>query len=200
MSIKWTLVTRKLNTLIPYPSNPRILTEKGMADLSKSIAKFGLAEPLIINQDGTIIGGHGRYYTLQKQGIKQADCYIPDRMLNKKEVDELNIRLNKNIAGTWDMDILANEFELPDLTDWGFNGKELGIIDEIEMPVLKDGDREPFQQMTFTLSDEQVNVIKAKMAQAKKTEDFKYCETYGNENGNGNALYFIVASYGNEHS
>lgn len=57
---------------------------------------------------------------------------------------------------------------------------------------LADGDRDPFQQMTFTLADEQAEFIKNKIAEAKKTEEYKYLETFGNENGNGNALYLLI--------
>lgn len=62
--------------------------------------------------------------------VKEVDVYIPDRDLTEAEVDELNIRLNKN-TGTWDYDLLANEFELSDLIDWGFTSEELlGSIDD----------------------------------------------------------------------
>lgn len=126
--ISWKIEKRKLDQLNPYEHNPRKLTDKGMADLKRSIDKFGLAEPIIINQDNTIIGGHARYFTLLKMdNITSIDCYVPDRMLTPKEVQELNIRLNKNIAGEFDFDILANEFELPDLLEWGFKEKELDL-------------------------------------------------------------------------
>jgi len=57
---------------------------------------------------------------------------------------------------------------------------------------LPDGDKEPFQQMTFTLADEQAEFIKAKLADLKKSEEFMYIETFGNENSNGNALYLAL--------
>ena len=98
-----------------------------MADLHKSIDKFGLAEPIVINTDGVVIGGHARLLALKEKGTKEFDCYIPDRKLTEKELQELNVRLNKNIAGEFDFDILANEFELTDLLDWGFEEKELDL-------------------------------------------------------------------------
>jgi hypothetical protein len=60
---------------------------------------------------------------------------------------------------------------------------------------LKDGDKEPFQQMTFTLADEQATVIKNAIDDIKGTDEYKYAETMGNENINGNALYLIVATW-----
>jgi hypothetical protein len=71
----------------------------------------------------------------------------------------------------------------------------MGDIETSDTFTLPDGDRAPFQQMTFTLADEQATIIKNAIADIKQTEEYKYCETMGNENGNGNALYLIVASW-----
>ena len=60
---------------------------------------------------------------------------------------------------------------------------------------LPDGDKAPFQHMTFTLADEQAEVIKNALNDIKATEEYKYAETMGNENSNGNALYLIVATW-----
>ena len=49
--------------------------------------------------------------------------------------------------------------------------------------------------MTFTLADEQATVIKNAIDDIKATDEYKYAETMGNENSNGNALYLIVASW-----
>lgn len=127
--MKWQLVTRKLTELEPYKLNPRKITEKGLSDLTKSIKKFGLAEPIVINTNNVIIGGHARFFVLQQQGIETCECYTPDRQLTDKEMQELNIRLNKNIAGEFDYDILANDFGLSDLLEWGFEKFELGMFE-----------------------------------------------------------------------
>ena len=63
------------------------------------------------------------------------------------------------------------------------------------MPELKDGDKEPFQQITFTLADNQANFIQEKLSEIKKSDTFKYIETFGNQNGNGNALYTIFQEW-----
>lgn len=130
--MKWNLKKIKVSELKENPKNPRRLTEKGLKDLEQSIKKFGVAEPLVINTDFSICGGHGRKKILERLGITEVDCYLPSKKLTEKEFDELNIRLNKNIAGEFDFDILANEFELPDLLDWGFEEYELAIDKNFE--------------------------------------------------------------------
>ncbi|MGV6816087.1 MAG: hypothetical protein ACWA44_02315 [Thiotrichales bacterium] len=62
--------------------------------------------------------------------------------------------------------------------------------DDFDLP---DGDREPFQQMTFGLADEQAEYIKQAISEIKKSDEFRYMETLGNENSNGNALYLLVS-------
>lgn len=129
MSIKWTPQNKLLSELKPYHKNPRIITGKKLDDLKKSLKKFGLADVITINTDGTIIGGHARYYSLVDAGETIAMCLVPDRELNEKEVEELNIRLNKNIAGDWDHEILANQFDMDELKQWGFEDYEFGGFD-----------------------------------------------------------------------
>jgi hypothetical protein len=131
--INWTLQQFNIDELTDYYKNPRSLSEKEFKQLKTSLDKFGMIDKPIVNADSahTIIGGHQRKHVLEETGVKEIECWIPDRELSDKEVEELNIRLNKN-TGSWDFDLLANEFELDDLLDWGFSEKELGIHPDID--------------------------------------------------------------------
>ena len=126
--INWTLQTFNLDELTDYYKNPRSLTEKEFKQLKTSLDKFGMIDKPIVNLDAgnTIIGGHQRKHVLEAEGVKEVECWVPDRLLTEREVEELNIRLNKN-TGSWDFDTLANEFELDDLLDWGFDKGELDL-------------------------------------------------------------------------
>ena len=57
---------------------------------------------------------------------------------------------------------------------------------------LDDGDKPPYQQITFTLADEQAKIIKEALLKLKSSEEFAVVETYGNENSNGNLLFTLV--------
>ena len=128
--IKWHNEKRAIRDLIPYEANPRQITDKQAKDLKASLAKFGIADPIIINTDNMIIGGHQRKKILETllgyDPDYQIDVRVPDRELSIDEARELNVRLNKNVAD-WDFDILANNFELDDLLDWGFDKQELDL-------------------------------------------------------------------------
>ena len=189
--------TKKLSDLKPAPYNPRCSTKKQEKHLQESLSKFGVVEPIIFNkQTGYIVGGHFRVRELKKLGYKEVECVIVD--LNEADEKELNIRLNAN-TGEWDWEMLKTEWCGQELESWGldiptFDG--VSLSDEFgEDFSLKDGDKAPFQQMTFTLADEQAEQIKNAIADIKKTEEYKYAETMGNENSNGNALYLIIMQW-----
>lgn len=122
--MKWNLETCPIKDLKDYSKNPRKLTHEQAAHLQISLEKFGLIDKPIINTDNTIIGGHQRVRLLKKMGHKEVECWIADQQLTDKEVEELNIRHNKN-KGSWDWEILANEWEPLDLMQWGFNEEEI---------------------------------------------------------------------------
>ena len=126
----------KINKLKPATYNPRQISTKQYKDLEESIDKFGLVDPIIVNKDMTIIGGHQRYkiWTEKARQSNVDDITIPCVVLelNKEEERELNIRLNKS-GGEWDFDLLSN-FEIEELKDWGFKEIELGLnIDKIDI-------------------------------------------------------------------
>ena len=126
--ITWTLHTYQLAELTDYFKNPRSLSKVQFDQLKTSLDKFGIIDKPIVNLDPahTVIGGHQRLHVLRAEGVKECECWIPSRLLTEREVEELNIRLNKN-TGAWDFDVLANSWELPDLLEWGFNEKELQL-------------------------------------------------------------------------
>ena len=119
----------EINKLKPATYNPRQISTKQFKDLKASIKKFGLVDPIIINKDNTVVGGHQRLKICKELKHIETDCVVLD--LSKEEERELNIRLNKN-TGEFDMDILANEFDIDNLVDWGFKHIDLDInIDKI---------------------------------------------------------------------
>lgn len=151
--MEWKLEKRKISDLKLNEKNPRKLNQSDAIQLTKSITKFGVCEPIVINWDGTVIGGHQRLRILKKLGHKDVDVYLPSEPLSETETDELNIRLNKN-SGSWDYDILANQWNVTDLIDWGFSLEELHVE---EIPPSEEGDEEEKKKrkatMTITFQD-----------------------------------------------
>jgi hypothetical protein len=108
---------------------------------------------------------------------------------------EFVVKDNVNF-GEWDWDLLANEWNSVELEDWGMdNWQNMDDIETSDAFSLPDGEKEPFQQQTYTLADKQVEFIKEAIKEIRQTEEFKYVETFGNENSNGNALYLLVSQW-----
>lgn len=128
--ITWHIEKRNIDELKPHPDNARIFTEKGMADLKKSINSIGMAQPINITLDNTVLSGHARLMALKDQGVTEVDVYVPSRELTAKEQQEVLIRMNANIAGIFDWDKAANIFEMDDLTDWGCEIPDMDVKDE----------------------------------------------------------------------
>lgn len=133
---KWTLRTVPINDVFPNPDNPRIFREKEMKELRESMEKFGVAEPIVANPDGMLIGGHARLEILRQDGVETVDVYFPDKALNKKQADELMVRLNKNVAGVFDEQKLNLLFSPEELFAIGFERYELGLEIPDEKPFV----------------------------------------------------------------
>lgn len=122
--VKWTLTHLPIKSLKDHPKNPRQIGKEQFERLGKLIDKFGLIDKPIVNADFVIIGGHQRIRYLKKQKIKFVECWLSERQLDDKEVEELMIGVNK-IHGSFDFDVLANLFDPVDLLTWGFSEQEL---------------------------------------------------------------------------
>jgi len=194
----------KIDDLIGAEYNPRKLSPEQKKTIKDSITRFGLVDPVLVNinkeRKGIIIGGHQRTMIARELGFKKMPCIELDLTLEKEK--ELNVRLNKN-TGDFDFDLLSEHFGESELISWGFAEDEVEFfeMDEDEFGEdfdLPDGDKEPFQQITYTLADEQAEYIKNIISDIKQTEEYKYIETFGNENSNGNALYLIATKWGEQ--
>ena len=122
-----------LKELKPAAYNPRKKLKKGDKEYEKikqSLLKFGYVDPIIVNEDLTVIGGHQRLTVLKDLDYETAKCVIVD--LPKEDEKALNIALNK-ITGQWDDALLADL--LLDLQESDFNldltGFEPPEIDDI---------------------------------------------------------------------
>lgn len=109
----------KIADLVPASYNPRKKLKPGDKEYEKiknSITEFGYVEPVIVNSDMTIIGGHQRVTVLSDLGYTEIDCIVIDIDKNKEKA--LNIALNK-ITGEWNKELLADLIK--DLQDSDFD-------------------------------------------------------------------------------
>ena len=123
----------KINSLIPASYNPRKKLKPGDAEYEKiknSITEFGYVDPIIVNSDMTIIGGHQRWSVLKALGYDEVDCVVIE--IDKTKEKALNIALNK-VTGEWNKELLADLIkDLQSLDyDVSMTGFEPPEIDEL---------------------------------------------------------------------
>lgn len=126
--------TLPLVELRPAAYNPRKAlkpSDKEYQKIKNSIQEFGYVEPIIVNHDMTVIGGHQRLTVLKDLGYTEAQCVVL-HIEDEAKAKALNIALNK-ISGEWNEQLLADL--LVDLQDAQFNldltGFEAPEIDQL---------------------------------------------------------------------
>lgn len=131
--IIWKLEVKQIKHLVKHSKNPRTLTRQQFEHIEKSLKRFGLIDKPCVNLDNTIIGGHQRIEVLKHNKIKEVECWIPNRQLEEKDLDDLNLILNR-VHGDFDYDELANHYSVPDLLECGFNVEEIQYdpIEDVE--------------------------------------------------------------------
>jgi hypothetical protein len=194
------IIEVKVGEIKANPNNPRIIKDDKFKKLVKSIQDFPemlKLRPIVVNDDMVVLGGNMRLKACKEAGLKMIPI-IKANQLTEQQQKEFIVKDNVGY-GEWDWDDLANNWDAEQLTDWGLDIGGFNNVEDLgESFTLADGDKAPFQQMTFTLADQQAEVIKNAIDEIKKTEEYKYCETFGNENSNGNSLYLIIANITNQ--
>lgn len=129
-----TWISLSIDSLKPAAYNPRKKLKKGDKEyekIKKSIVEFGYVDPIIVNFDGTVIGGHQRLTVLSDLGYKEVQC-VQVQIKDENKVKALNVALNK-ITGAWNEELLADL--MVDLQDADFNldltGFEAPEIDQL---------------------------------------------------------------------
>lgn len=190
--------------LKPHPQNPNKHSDEQIALLAKNIRHLGWRHPIIVSKlTGYIVAGHARLQAAQVLNLasvpvdeqnfaseteERAYLIADNRIAELAEIQSQQIKdlLQELDTGEVDMDLTGyTEAEIERLMTQ-FH------VDEVGAPELKDGDRAPFRQATFTLHDEQWEKVEAAITKAKAEGGG---QSAVNENSNGNALAWICGRF-----
>jgi len=199
----------KVSELIPDDKNFNKGSEFGQGLIEKSFEKFGAGRSILIDKNNKIIAGNKsteNYGALGGQDVIVVESDGKQLIAVKRTDIDLDTPQGRELALAdnatakanivWAEDVIASELGVEVAESWGVNANSVSDSDDFGTDfTLPEGDKAPFQQMTFTLADEQAEQIKNAIADIKQTEEYKYAETMGNENSNGNALYLIVMQW-----
>jgi ParB-like chromosome segregation protein Spo0J len=123
-----------VSKLNPATYNPRKISRQMLKSLKATITEFGMVDPLVVNKDMTIIGGHQRFKACVELGFTEMPCVVLDLMKSKEKA--LNLALNK-VTGEWNrpkLEKLLKEIEAIDIEFTGFDEEEIAkLIEDINI-------------------------------------------------------------------
>ena len=184
------------------PRNPRKISKKNLEKLKKSVQDapemLRLRELIVVpHGDGyVVIAGNQRLEAAKAVGMESLPCKVLPADTDPAKLREYAIKDNLPF-GEDDWEVIASDWDTAELEEWGMSVPDewkANPDDFCEDFTLPDGEK-GFATMTFTLSNEQWRIIEKAIKDAKKMEEYKYVETFGNTNSNGNALYLIITQW-----
>lgn len=127
---------RQLDKLIPYARNSRTHSDTQVAQIAASIKEWGWTTPILVDEEGTIIAGHGRTLAARKLGLAEVPVMVARGWseAQKKAYVIADNQLAMN-AG-WDTELLA--VELKELGELGFELDLIGFDDKALANFLND--------------------------------------------------------------
>lgn len=112
-----------INKVFPNPTNPRTIKEGKFKKLVNSIQEFPEMlelRPIVVSKDMEILGGNMRYQACKEVGLKEVYIIKADK-LTDKQIEEFIVKDNVGF-GEWDWDVLANDWDVKELEEWGLDG------------------------------------------------------------------------------
>ena len=95
----------------PYSKNAKKHPKKQIEQVAASIKEFGMHQPIVVDKDGVIIVGHGRYEALKHLGMEITDDMIRVADLTEKQANAYRLADNKLNESEWDMPLVIEELK-----------------------------------------------------------------------------------------
>jgi ParB-like chromosome segregation protein Spo0J len=130
----------KIKDIKTNPNNPRVIKDDKFHKLCESIKTFPKMlelRPIVVNDDMVVLGGNMRLKALKHLGLTEAPV-IKASELTEEQQRQFIIKDNVGF-GEWDWDMLANEWDTSELSDWGLEvwqpqtEADYSILDDINL-------------------------------------------------------------------
>lgn len=129
----------KISEIKLNPNNPRLIKDDKFAKLVKSVKEFPEMldiRPIVVNSDMIILGGNMRFRAAKEAGIKELPVIVADNLTEEQQKEFL---IKDNVSGgEWDWDMLANEWDNEELTEWGLDIPNFAT--DVDYSILDDED------------------------------------------------------------
>jgi hypothetical protein len=168
-----------IGTIIPNPKNPRIIKDDKFKKLVKSIQEFPQMlelRPIVVDGNMVVLGGNMRLKACIAAGLKEVPIIVADQLTDAQKAEFI---IKDNVGfGEWDWDLLANEWEVKDLFNWGVDIPSAYFDDDKEPEFDKDMLDEALdgyinskvKQITLYFDNQQYEYVLNKLEQIAKEE------------------------------
>mgnify|MGYP003648757023 FL=1 len=120
---------KKVSDLIPYVNNSRTHSDEQTTQIASSIKEFGFTNPVLIDESGGLIAGHGRLMAAKKLDLKEVPCIVLSGLTESQKKAYIITDNQLPLNAGWDLDKL--KLEIDTLSEMDFNLDLLGFDDQM---------------------------------------------------------------------
>jgi hypothetical protein len=161
--------TVKISDIKSNPNNPRLIKDDKFQKLVNSIKGFPKMleiRPIVVNADMVVLGGNMRLKACKEAGLKEIPIIFADD-LTEEQQKEFIIKDNVGF-GEWDWDMIANEWDVEQIEEWGLDVFNFDAENETDYSEKnKEFDANDFENQKYTIklefTEEDYNLVKEKI-------------------------------------
>lgn len=142
--MKMDIISAHINEITPYPKNAKKHPPEQIKQIADSIMKFGFNQSIVVDKDGVIIVGHGRYEAAKLMKLNEVPIVILD--LSEEQARAYRLADNKLNESDWDIDLAIEELKLlsPEMLELtGFDKDTIDLNFNFQNQELNPDETEP---------------------------------------------------------
>ncbi len=160
------VVKRSVQELIPYERNPKIHSEQQIQQIADSIREWGWTVPVVIDESGNVLAGHGRLFAAESIGIEEVPCVVASNWSEEQKKAYIIADNKVQENSSWDFSLLSEEIN--NLSENGFDLEKLGLS-EADINLLQN--LSPDEEFKFDYDDVVPDVSDVSSSEPSKTTD-----------------------------
>ena len=185
----------ELDKIKMYVNNAKKHPQDQIEQIKKSIQEFGNNDPIAIDENNTIIEGHGRYLALKQLGYKTAECIRIENLTDEQKRAYILVHNKLTMNTGFDIDKLSEELSKITGIDMGFYNFDIYDSKEVEaLQVDAGAEKENSYSIVLTLTEEQYQAV---MEASEIIENSKKeLHNFGNPNKRSNLINEVIYEWG----
>ncbi len=185
----------ELNKIKMYENNAKKHPQEQIEQIKKSIQEFGNNDPIAIDENNTIIEGHGRYLALKQLGYKTAECIRISNLTDEQKRAYILVHNKLTMNTGFDIDKLNEELKKITAIDMGFYDFDIYDNKEVEeLQVATGAEKENSYSIVLTLDEQQFQAVMeaSGIIESRKKE----LHNFGNPNKRSNLINEVIYEWG----